>query len=288
MSTQLPAHLLALFNSNPEITEVGKNVQNDAHAKIRYNGSKWKLLPVSGEELPVTTSHLDVIVVDINEHKSHTVYEKAYDPKGDPEAPVWSSDDGTPVPAEHENKVVSDYRRVAVLVADNVEGGVYELRISAGSITNFDRYNTTIRNHGIPLNALITRITFDTSFDYPKLVFAPSSYITEEQAEALKKAFTSGKNQVQAMIGKRKETLAIAAPVAQPAIAAPIVLPPQTTSAVAQIFVAPIEEAPKRTRAKKEAEPAVVIPPTVAAAVITQPVATSNDLDALLSNIMGK
>lgn len=286
MSNQLPAHLLALFNANPDIAEVGKNVQNESHAKIRYNGSKWKLIPASGDEIAITTSHLDVIVVDINEHKSHVVFEKAFDPKGEPEAPLWQSDDGTPVPAEHETKVVSDYRRVAVLIAENPEGGVYELRVSAGSITNFDRYNTTIRNFGAPIGSLVTRITFDAAVDYPKLVFTPTGYLSEAQAATLGKTFTDGKRLVQLALGKRKEQqLALPAPAAQATIAAP-----SLADQINQASAAPVVEPVKATRKRKEASapveaPAVVLP--MAAAVVTAPKATGSELDNLLANIMG-
>lgn len=289
MSTQLPAHLLALFGAQPDLAKVGENVQNESHAKIRYNGKKWTLIPSSGDEIKITDKFLDIIIVDINPHKSHTVYESAYDPKADAEPPIWQSDDGTPVPVEHEGKVVSDYRRVAVLQADGVDGGVYELRVSAGSITNFDRYNTTIRNHGIPIGSLVTRITFDEAFDYPKLVFSPAAYLTEEQTAGLGKAFNN-KHLVQLALGKKAPTAMLAAPAAQAALPAPVI-------------TVPVEE-PKAARKPRAAKaepiavsepsaPAIVMPmvaPTItqAAAVVTKPQATSADLDSLLSNIMGK
>ena len=189
MSTQLPAHLLALFNSNPELAAVGENIKSNAHATIRYNGSKWKLKSASGEEFPISTPHLDVVIVDVNPHKSHVVYEKGYDPKEEALPPVWSSDDGTPVPAEHEGKVVTDYRRIAVLIADNLEGGIYELRLSPGSITNADKYISALRNHNTPVSAVVTRLTFDPGFDYPKVVFAPTAYLDENQEKQYRMAF---------------------------------------------------------------------------------------------------
>ncbi len=304
-NTQLPAHLLALFNSNPELTGVGANIHNETHPKIRYSGKKWRLIPASGDEIvvkpvwvkdangqPVGDSPinaLDVIIVDINEHKSHVVFEGAY-VEGEEQAPVWSSDDGTPVPVEHQTKTVNDYRRVAVIAADTSITGVYELRVSAGSITSFDRYNTAIKNNGVPIGALVTRITFDDAKDYPKLVFAPASYLNEAQAAALGKVSTENKQAIKLVIGHGpKSVRALAAPVAQAALPAPTVQAAPTVPVV-------VAE-PKKTRTKKAettpaqtviAMPATPAPTTQAAAVVTKPQPTTSDLDALLSNIMGR
>jgi hypothetical protein len=293
MSNQLPAHLLALFSSNPDILKVGETIVKDSHAKIKFSGKKWRLAPVSGDEIPVKpiflkndagepiaqVAAIDVIVVDINEHKSHIVYEKAF-VEGEETSPVWSSDDGTPVPMEHQGKLVTDYRRVAVLVADHLDQGVFELRIAPKSLTPFERYNTTIKNFGTPIGAFVTRITFDDAYDYPVLSFAPVAYINDAQSARLAKSLKEEKTQVQAVIGKRnKPQLALPAPVA------PVTLP-----APALPVEVPIEKQTRKPRTVK-AEPAAVFPmpaiaPTPAAQVVTQPTPASSQLDALLANIM--
>jgi hypothetical protein len=306
-NTQLPAHLLALFNSNPELATVGENVHNEAHPKIRYGGKKWKFIPASGDEILVKpfwlrdangqvvgtepVNALDVIIVDINEHKSHVVYENSY-VEGEEAPPVWSSDDGTPVPVEHQNKVVSDYRRVAVISADTGITGVYELRISSGSITNFDRYITALKNAGAKIPGLVTRITFDDAKDYPKLVFAPVSYIDEAQANALKKVANTEVAQTKLAIGQgQKAQKALAAPATVAALPAPAV------AIQGGVIIAEGQEAVKKTRTRKavetQAAPAVVLPmaspsatATPAAAVITKPAGTNPELSALLQNIM--
>src|ERR1700721_4322360 len=102
MSNQLPAHLLALFNANPDLVKVGDYVTNDANPKLKFSGKKWRLPPISGDEIAIKPmflkndkgepiaqiSAVDVIIVDINEHKSHIVYDKAY-VEGEETAPVW-------------------------------------------------------------------------------------------------------------------------------------------------------------------------------------------------------
>lgn len=307
MSTQLPAHLLALFQNNPDLVKVGENIKSEgANAKVRFGGKKWKLISATGEETvvppffltdaagvpispPQVINGIDVIVVDVNENKTHIVYEKAF-VEGEEIAPLWSSDDGTPVPVEHENKVVSDYRRIAVLWANNVEQGLFELRIASKSLTPFAKYRTAIGNAGLPIGAIVTRITFNEAFDYPVLEFTPTAYLSEAQGAALGEAATTHKDQVKFLIGLgKKKDAAIAAPAVQAALPAPAV------------------EAPKATRKKKEPEaiavqvvlptpvvtqvglgPITVSPPTAAAAVVTKPQAASAELDSLLANIMGK
>jgi hypothetical protein len=300
-NTQLPAHLLALFNANPELAQVGANVHNEAHAKIKFNGKKWRFMPASGDEITVKPiwvkdaagqpvgdspiNAIDVIVIDINENKSHVVYENTYNPDEE-SAPVWSSDDGTPVPVEHQNKVVSDYRRVAVISADPNIVGVYELRVSAGSITNFDRYNTGLKNNGVPIAAVVTRITFDDTKDYPKLVFAAASYLDTKQASAVAEA-VKNKAAIKFVIGQGGAAH-------RPALAAPAAPPAALPAPSGVTIETPAVE--KKTRTKKvlidesDVGPklASIKPPTQASAVVTKPQAADSDLDALLSNIMGR
>jgi hypothetical protein len=289
-NTKLPDHLLALFNAHPEAASIGSSIEANNFATVRYNGKKFRLIKATGEEVTVPDQHLDVIVVGINEHKSHVVYEKAYDVKAEPEAPIWSSDDGTPVPAEYATKTVSDYRRWAVLIANNPEGGVFELRVSAGSITNGDRYVTALKNFGAPIAGMITRITFDAAFDYPKLVFTPAAYIDEKQSAAVASILGSGSHQIAIAIGKKKEAIALAAPVAQAALPSPV------TSQYLEEQKASSES--KRGRTRKAAEVAPIPTPapaqvftmpttTPAANVVTAPQPASADLDKLLANIMG-
>ena len=274
MSTQLPAHLLALFQQNPEAAAVGSTIIKNDFAKIRYTGSKWKLLKSTGEEVAVPTPHLDVIIVGVNEHKSHTVYAQAFDPKVEPAPPLWSSDDGTPVPAEHENKVVTDYRRLAVLVADNPEGGIFELRVSPASITNADRYISALNKHNTPVVGLVTRITFDRAVDYPKLVFTPAAYIDADQATIVGEALTEGAAIIAAALGKSTPASQLAAP--GPVLA----------------IEAPKAEAPRKRKAPSAAaEPEIFTLPVAgkaaAASTVTTPPATDSDIDALLSSIIG-
>lgn len=286
MSTQLPAHLLALFQSNPEAANIGSSIETNNFNTIRYTGSKFKLVKATGEEIAVPTPHLDIIVVGINEHKSHVVYAKAYDPKGEPEAPVWSSDDGTPVPVEHENKVISDYRRWAVLIVGHEDGGVFELRVSAASISNGDKYVTALRNNGVPVSAVVTRLTFDSAYDYPRLVFAPASYLDTNQGEVLGEILKSGKTQIAVAIGTNKRAAQLEAPKAQVAIEAP---KPQDLAGV-QLQAEPAK------RGRKKAEPVTApaanvftLPqsqPSAAASTVIAPKPTDAGLDQLLANIM--
>ncbi len=305
-NTQLPAHLLAIFNANPELAKVGENIRSEgAHAKVKFGGKKWVLVNAAGEETvvpafwltdengapvnpPQAINGIDVIIVDVNKNKTHVVYEKAYNPD-EQTAPVWSSDDGTPVPVEHEGKVVSDFRRIAVLWANNPELGLFELRLASKSLTPFAKYRTAIGNAGVPLGSIVTRITFNDKYDYPVLSFAPAAYLNEAQGAALLKASTTHKDQVKALIGlDGNKAQAIAAPVVQAALPAPI--PPATV--VDEEAVAGQKK--PRTKKAESIAPSVVVPiipttvaPTAASAVVTKPKAAGADIDALLNNIMG-
>jgi hypothetical protein len=85
---------------------------------------------------------------------------------------------------------------------------------------------------GINPSTLLFRLTFDTSVDYPKLVFTPAAYATQEQAGIISKLIDSP--EVRRVVGLDEGQ----APVQAPAVA--YVRPPQIAPPV-QTFAPPVQ-----------------------------------------------
>jgi hypothetical protein len=156
-------------------------------------------------------------------------------------------------------------KKLAVLIANNTNGPVFEFRIPGDSLTNLTAYVKSLKAAKIPASAIITRISFDTNSDYPKLTFGTpvmqqgeSPYITAEMLEDVLEV--TGSEEVSLCIGAKDKPAQGVAPAATSVIAAqpqraqlpppaptlPPALAPQTPPA----NTAPVEP-PKRTRRTK-------------------------------------
>ncbi len=212
--TQLPAHLQALTASTA-ITAANAaaaaGISAGGWPRISIKGSRFRLQTPQGDEQVVEAMHLDVVVVDANPHGLSKVFFKgAYDPSIDNAAPDCYSDNGvgpsdrakTPqcgtcaacpnnvwgskiLPSGAKSRLCSDYKKLAVLIADNPDGPVFELRLPSASLSNWATYVDQLNKRGIPTAAMVTRMKFDTQADYPKLVFEAASWANEEQARVV-------------------------------------------------------------------------------------------------------
>lgn len=329
---QLPAHLQALAGFQSVGMDLAAQASMGGHPRISIKAARFRLVDASGEETLVQTTYLDVIIVDANPNKSKNYYAQAYNP-ADTEfkAPDCSSNDGiAPSQASTapqcgscaacphnvwgskitasgaQTKACADSQRLAVVLADNPTGPVYELKVPAASIANIANYAKTLAQRGIPIPGIVTRVSFDTKTDYPKLVFAPApqGWATPEQVAAVTKVM--GTEEVDVCTGRKEHAAAparsvapVAAPVAPPKpidpfdalmAQAPTIMPP-----VGQQFLqsSPTVTAPVPSkRPRKKAEPApdlnnsvLGMPPiqSAAQAVPLNVPVTNSALDDLLS-----
>lgn len=212
--TQLPAHLQALAASTA-ITAANAaasaGIMAGGWPRISIKGSRFRLQTPQGDEQVVEAMHLDVIVVDANPFGLSKVYFKgAYDPSVENAAPDCYSDNGVGpsnrskepqsgtcascphnvwgskiLPSGAKSRVCSDYKKLAVLIADNPDGPVFELRLPSASLANWAAYVDQLNKRGIPTAAVVTKLKFDTQSDYPKLIFEASGWANEEQARVV-------------------------------------------------------------------------------------------------------
>jgi hypothetical protein len=85
-------------------------------------------------------------------------------------------------------------QRLAVLLADDIDGDVFQLVLPAKSIFGrsdldkmpFQQYAKYVGAQGKSINTLVTEIRLDIDSDTPKLTFKPVKYLTEQEWEIAK------------------------------------------------------------------------------------------------------
>lgn len=220
----LPAHLQNRKSANVTAAAMGGIQVGKAHHRISINGKLWRLQDTQGNEFVVQAFHLDLIIVGANQHVSKAFYDMKYDPKAEGVAPACYSDNGigpssrAEKPQHHsckicpmnvwgskiselgsKTKMCGDSKKLAVILADNPTGAIYELRIPAVSMANVHAIAKDLESRGISLGDVVLRVSFDQQESFPKVVFEPTGYLSEMQMNAADQA-ASGK-EVEEVIG---------------------------------------------------------------------------------------
>ena len=207
---QLPAHLAKFGNLGMSLNEsvVGGMSQGGGHPSIGIKQAKWRIREGANEEL-VNSFTLDVIIVNANKHLSKVFYAGAYTGE-EGKAPDCFSDNGIGPSAQSGQpqssncatcphnvwgskispsgakiKACSDYKKLAVVLADDPNRDVYELRIPGASLKDLNAIMTKLIKSQVPIPAIVFQLSFDATVDYPKVLFKPLGYVSPEQAEAI-------------------------------------------------------------------------------------------------------
>jgi len=176
------------------------------------NGRTFKRI-VSGEQIgKAVPNQLDVIVVDWLAEPSRKFYASAYDKDAKATLPACWSNDGVTPEAGAKNKQGSSCaacpknvkgsgqngkgkacryeRRIAVLVAGDPSGDVYQIAIPGaslfsdndGSIYGFEGYKKFLFANDEALDTVVTRIIYDAEADTAKVGFKAIRHLTEVEA----------------------------------------------------------------------------------------------------------
>jgi hypothetical protein len=146
---------------------------------------------------------LESVIVSANPQLSKTYYAGEYQP-GDDKEPDCSADNGT-VPDSHivnkqsptcatcqqnqwgskiskttgkDVKACSDTKRLALLPAADLKFEALGLSIPPASLGDWGKYVKALSERNIPVNAIVTNITFDATASYPKLLFSFNRVLT--------------------------------------------------------------------------------------------------------------
>lgn len=178
--------------------------------RISLRGKKFRLV-VDGEELSTLKSEaLDVVIVNATKDISRTYYSKAYDAKADAVPPdCWSKDGTTPdktafapqAPAcggcpqnikgsgQGNSRACRFSKRLAIVLADDVASGVYQLSLPSASIFGdgeknqmpFNKFVKYIGSQGYSIDTLVTTMSFDEDSDSPRVYFDAKRFLDEDE-----------------------------------------------------------------------------------------------------------
>ena len=266
---------VALFNN--QLPDYLKEVQLDDVTKALAGGGDNQtkrialgankfVLKVNGTEISKTpTNKLEVVIVNASKHISRTFYAKAWDPKADAAPPdCWSNDGEKPDPSvkepQHSNcvgcpqdingsgqgatKACRKNRRIAVALASDLGGDVYQMTLQSKSIfydmkapgdlehMPFNQYAKYVGTQGYNLNTLVTEMRFDEDSTVGKLFFRPVRFLEKHEWEA---AVTQGES----VAAKNAITMSVPSSDNKPKLEAP----------------APAAKAPAAQEAEEVAEP---------------------------------
>jgi len=239
--------------------------------RISIKGGVWRLM-INGKEVAQNEDrHMNVVVVAASPKVSRTFYANQYQEGGEATAPdCWSADGEVPdaKAASPQSKRCIDCpqniqgsgqgnsracrysQRLAVVLANDVDGDVFQLTLPATSIFGegaagkwpLQAYAKMLGSKGIPITAVVTEMRFDTGSATPKINFKPISFLDAAQHQ---KAIDQGSTEA----ARRAITMTVAeADGAKPkAIAAP-----KPAAEPAPVVVEEVTEPVKRSSKKVE------------------------------------
>jgi hypothetical protein len=182
--------------------------------RISIRGRKFRCV-VGGEEVArIDKDYMDVIIVNVAKDPARQYYPGAYDPKAEAAPPVcWSADSRVPHPSVEEpqgkscaecpqniagsgqgtSKACRLSKRIAVVLLDDLNSGVYMLQMPATSVFGkgdaahmpYDQYFKFISSQNQSIDRIVTRIRFDDDSDAPKLYFSAVAYPPKEALSLL-------------------------------------------------------------------------------------------------------
>ena len=208
---------LALFSSNlPDyLKEVGLDDMTRALAgntgmkRISIRGGVFRMM-VSGEEIAKNENRaMNIVIVNGAAKVSRSFYAGKYVAGETSHPDCWSNDGDKPdASIEYPQHATCDgceqnikgsgqgdsracryQQRLAVLLADDVEGDVFQLVLPAKSIFGrgdtdkmpFQQYAKYVGAQGKSLGTLVTEMRMDSDSDTPKLTFKPVRFLSKEE-----------------------------------------------------------------------------------------------------------
>lgn len=220
--------------------------------RISIKGGVWRLM-INGKEVAQNEDrHMNVVIVAASPKVSRTFYANQYQEGGEVTAPdCWSADGEVPdaKAASPQSKRCIDCpqnvqgsgqgnsracrysQRLAVVLANDVAGDVFQLTLPATSIFGegaagkwpLQAYAKMLGGKGIPITAVVTEMRFDTGSATPKINFKPISFLDATQHQkAIDQGNTDSARRAITMTvaeadGAKPKAIAAPKPAAEPA-----------------------------------------------------------------------
>ena len=245
--------------------------------RISIKGGVFRLVSGGKEIANIEDRHLDVVIVNAAPTVSRVFYMKKYDAAEVAAPDCWSADGVTPSP-ESETKQASKcdecpqniagsgqgnsracryQQRLAVVLANDVDGDVLQLALPATSIFGKEdgekrplkAYASWLAAQNIDPTDVVTRMKFDTSSESPKLHFKAMRFLTDEE-------YASCQTQSKSGDALKAITMTVAKMDGAPKVAAPLEgTPPRAKTKVETPEEEDEAPAPPPKKSKAKAEP---------------------------------
>ncbi|WNV50621.1 hypothetical protein [Pseudomonas phage Rollin] len=235
----LPAHLQQAAGSAKANLIAATGTGGGSVDSISIKGGRFHVVRSGQQPVTLELFKLQVIIVHANPGVTKALFEGAWNPDTDAEAPICSSDDGVAPRADSEKpqcatcaacpqnqfgskinpqtqkqtKACQDKKTIAVVTPGAAAGEMLRLQIPAASLKDFGNY---LRSLPVAYHYVITEVSFDTTVSYPKLLFKPVDYVSAEEVAIVDKRHIS--DEAKAMAGVAGYT---GAPVGAPINALP-------------------------------------------------------------------
>lgn len=262
--------------------------------QLTFRGKVWRAIVNGEENVVLNEegdpkSTINVVILKFNDNRSRSYYEGEYK-EGENRAPTcWSADGKTPdkevaepmcgtcadCPMAAKGSRMSmggkpavactSFKNLVVIPAEDMNFPAMRLRLPQTSIWDketegeqwmaFDQYRDFLRGRGMPnMNVLVSRVKFDSSKAYPKLLF---SFDAQHQAKLGPLLTEAEFHKVMARMKEDFGVLLGTKPMSAgtPALAAPVSSKPLTPVAALDTEEVPV---PKAEKPKAKAAPAPV------------------------------
>jgi len=183
--------------------------------RISIKGGVFRLVDSGKEVAAIEERYLDVVIVNAAPKVSRVFYAKTYDANAVTAPDCWSADGEKPS-ADSENKQATNcaecpkniagsgqgnsracryQQRLAVVLANDVDGDVLQLALPATSIFGkavgddrpLQEYARYLAAQTINPETVVTRMKFDTKSESPKLFFKPMRWLSDDEYESVEK-----------------------------------------------------------------------------------------------------
>lgn len=200
----LPAHLqqAAAGVQDNMLAATGTGGVSVDHISIK--GGRFHVVRAGQQPVTLQLFALQVVILQANSGVTKAFFDKPWVEGQEPEAPVCSSDDGVVPRADSDKpqcntcaacpnnvfgskiteqgkqaKLCIDKKTVAIVTPGAEDGEMLRLQIPAASLKDFGAY---MRSLPVKYCYVVTEITFDTTVSFPKLLFKPVGYVSEQGA----------------------------------------------------------------------------------------------------------
>lgn len=187
--------------------------------RISVKGGVFRLISDGKEVAAIDERYLDVVIVQAAPKISRAYYAGVYDEKNPTPPDCWSNDGNVPDKTvkkpqcancascpqsvkgsgQGESRACRYSQRLAVVLANDIEGDVMQLSLAATSIFGkaegdnrpLQDYAKFVMAQGADPTMLVTRLKFDTASPVPKLFFKPMRWLTEDEFNIAQEKGTS-------------------------------------------------------------------------------------------------